>query len=213
MEKGINAAILNQFGIAPKDLRTYSPLALAYIGDGIYDLIIRSLVMGEGNASANRLHRQTSRLVKAETQAKLIELLRSELSEEEEAVYRRGRNAKSPTMAKHATMSEYRRATGFEALMGYLYLKDDFFRILELVKLGLARLKETPDWPMAKKQPAAEHEPKGKKQPKASGNEPQIVQQAQVAENEPQIVQQPEVAENEPQIGQQAEAKDSIQHN
>lgn len=142
MEKGINAAILKQFKTTPQDLRTYSPLALAYIGDGIYDLVIRSLVVGKGNASANRLHRQTSRLVKAETQAEMIELLLPDLSEEETAVYRRGRNAKSPTMAKHATMSEYRRATGFEALMGYLYLKDDFSRILELVKLGLVRLKE-----------------------------------------------------------------------
>lgn len=155
MEKGINAAILKQFKTTPQDLRSYSPLALAYIGDGIYDLVIRSLVVGKGNASANRLHRQTSRLVKAETQAEMIELLLPDLSEEEEAVYRRGRNAKSPTMAKHATMSEYRRATGFEALMGYLYLKDDFSRILELVKLGLVRLKE----PAAKKRRVAEREP------------------------------------------------------
>lgn len=155
MEKGINAAILKQFKTTPQDLRSYSPLALAYIGDGIYDLVIRSLVVGKGNASANRLHRQTSRLVKAETQAEMIELLLPDLSEEEAAVYRRGRNAKSPTMAKHATMSEYRRATGFEALMGYLYLKDDFSRILELVKLGLVRLKE----PEAKKRRAAEREP------------------------------------------------------
>lgn len=142
MEKGLNGYILERFQIPSKDIRTYSPLALAYIGDGAYDLIIRSLMVGKGNTSASQLHKQTSRLVNAKAQAEMIELLLSELTQEEEAVYRRGRNAKSPTMAKHASMSEYRRATGFEALMGYLYLQEDMERMLELVKLGLARLQQ-----------------------------------------------------------------------
>lgn len=153
METGINAFILQKFCIGEKDIRTYSPLTLAYIGDGVYDLVIRSLVVGQGNTHANLLHRKTSGMVKAKAQAELIEALLPELTEEEEAVYRRGRNAHSPTMAKNATMSDYRRATGFEALMGYLYLKNEFPRLVELVKLGLKR---TGKWEIGHAQRAAE---------------------------------------------------------
>ncbi len=142
MEEGINAYILKEFQIAKQDLRTYSPLTLAYIGDGIYDLIIRSIVVGEGNTNANLLHRKTSSMVKAKAQAEMIEALLPKLSQEEEAVYRRGRNAKSPTIAKNATVSDYRMATGFEALLGYLYLEDNFVRLVELVKLGLTSMQE-----------------------------------------------------------------------
>ena len=141
MEKGIDAYIKEQFQISDVDIRTYSPLTLAYIGDGIYDLVIRSLVVAKGNARAGELHKRTSRIVKAHTQAEMIEKLLPLLTEEEESVYRRGRNAKSPTMAKNATVSDYRKATGFEALMGWLYLCDDFPRLVELVKEGLERLK------------------------------------------------------------------------
>ena len=139
MEKGINANILEQFKIKQQDIRTYSPLTLAYIGDGIYDLVIRSIVVGKGNTQANLLHKKTSSMVKAKTQSEMIETILPELTEDELAVYKRGRNAKSPTMAKNASMSDYRRATGFEALMGYLYLKDDFQRMLDLVKTALER--------------------------------------------------------------------------
>lgn len=141
MEKGIDAYIKEQFQISDVDIRTYSPLTLAYIGDGIYDLVIRSIVVAKGNTRAGELHKRTSRIVKAHTQAEMIEALLPLLTEEEEGVYRRGRNAKSPTMAKNATMSDYRKATGFEALMGWLYLCDDFPRLVELVKEGLERLK------------------------------------------------------------------------
>ena len=120
------------------DIRSYSPLALAYIGDGIYDLIIRSMIVGKGNTQANLLHRQTSQLVKAHTQSEMIEILLPELTEEELAVYKRGRNAKSPTTAKNATVADYRRATGFEALMGYLYLENQMERMMELIKTALA---------------------------------------------------------------------------
>lgn len=141
MEMKIDSYIKEQFGIGDVDLRTYSPLTLAYIGDGIFDLVIRSLVVGKGNTKASQLHYQTSHIVKAETQAKLIEVLEQDLTQEEAEIYRRGRNAKSPTMAKNASMSDYRKATGFEALMGYLYLKDEFPRVVELTRLGLERAK------------------------------------------------------------------------
>ena len=134
MEKGIDSHIKEYFDLPKVDVATYSPLALAYIGDGIYDLVIRSIVVGKGNTKASRLHQTTSHLVQAHAQATMMETLTPMLTEDETEIYRRGRNAKSPTMAKNATMSDYRRATGFEALMGYLYLTDQFERILELAK-------------------------------------------------------------------------------
>lgn len=140
MEKGIDSYIKEQFEIPDVDIRTYSPLALAYIGDGIYDLVIRSLVVAKGNTRAGELHKRTSQIVKAHTQAEMADVLMPFLSEEETDIYRRGRNAKSPTMAKNATMTDYRKATGFEALMGYLYLCDRFPRIVELVKHGVGEM-------------------------------------------------------------------------
>lgn len=137
MAAGIDSYIKEQFQIPDVDVRTYSPLVLAYIGDGIYDLVIRSVVVGKGNTRAGELHKRTSQIVKAHTQSEMIEHLFTLLTDEEKDIYRRGRNAKSPTMAKNATMSDYRKATGFEALMGYLYLTDRFERIVELVKAGV----------------------------------------------------------------------------
>ena len=131
------ADIHKAFAFKDVDIRTYSPLVLAYIGDGIYELVIRSLLVGQGNAQAAKLHKRASALVNAGAQAAMAEKVKEQLTEEELHVFRRGRNANSPTMAKHATMSEYRRATGFEALMGYLYLEGRTERLLELVKLGL----------------------------------------------------------------------------
>ena len=133
----IDSYIKEQFGIKDVDIRTYSPLTLAYIGDGIFDIVIRSVVVGKGTTKASQLHKHTSSIVKAHTQAVMIEALEPHLTKEEADIYRRGRNAKSPTMAKNATMADYRKATGLEALMGYLYLSDDFERVVELTKLGV----------------------------------------------------------------------------
>lgn len=133
----IDSYIKEQFGIKDVDIRTYSPLTLAYIGDGIFDIVIRSVVVGKVNTKASQLHKHTSSIVKAHTQAVMIEALEPHLTKEEADIYRRGRNAKSPTMAKNATMADYRKATGLEALMGYLYLSDDFERVVELTKLGV----------------------------------------------------------------------------
>ncbi|MBR1931281.1 MAG: ribonuclease III [Lachnospiraceae bacterium] len=125
------------FACEEKDVRTYSPLALAYIGDAIYDLIIRSVVVERANRSANDLHRMAVRYVKAETQAKLAMALLEHLTEDEATVYKRGRNAKSYTIAKNASRGDYRKATGLEALFGYLYLTDQMDRLLYLVKSGI----------------------------------------------------------------------------
>ena len=125
------------FHLEDQYLRSYSPLTLAYIGDAVYELIIRTVLVKKGNCPVNRLHKKASSLVKAGAQSAIMEVIEEELTPEELSVYRRGRNAHSPTMAKHATMADYRRATGFEALMGYLYLKEDYTRMIELVRRGI----------------------------------------------------------------------------
>ena len=121
------------------DIKTYSPLTLAYMGDGIYELIIRTILVKQGNAQAGRLHKRASSLVKASAQAAMLQAFKEDLTEEELAVFKRGRNAHPGTMAKNATVSDYKKATGFEALMGYLYLKGDWERLFELVRQGLTK--------------------------------------------------------------------------
>ena len=128
------------FACQEGDVRAYSPLTLAFIGDCIFDLIIRTVIVERGNRAPDGLHKSKSRIVKAETQAAMIEALMDELTEDEKGFYRRGRNAKSYTTAKNASIGDYRKATGFEALLGYLYLTDQMSRILELTKKGLALL-------------------------------------------------------------------------
>lgn len=132
--------IKNKFACGEVDIRSYSPLTLAYIGDAVYDLIIRTIIVERGNRSANNLHKSAIKYVNAKTQANMIAMLKEELSEEELAVYKRGKNAKSNTSAKNATLKEYKKATGFEALLGYLYLQDKTERILDLVKNGLHKV-------------------------------------------------------------------------
>ena len=142
MEESISLLTLikKSFDLKEVDIRTYSPLALAYIGDGVYDLIFRTAVVQKGNTSANKLHHQTVRYVKAPAQALLAQALMDEFSPEEMAVYKRGRNAKPYTMAKNATVAEYKMATGLEALVGYLYLSDRTERVLELIQIGLRKI-------------------------------------------------------------------------
>ena len=121
------------------DVRTYSPLVLAYIGDAVYELMIRSKVINHGSMQVNKMHKHSAALVKASAQAQLIKALQEELTEEELAAYKRGRNAKSATMAKHATMIDYRMATGLEALVGWLFLTEQYARLVELVSRGLVK--------------------------------------------------------------------------
>ena len=99
--------------------------------------MIRTILVEEGNRATEVLHKHKSKIVKAGSQALMAEKLSDFLTEEEADVYRRGRNAKSYSSAKNASISDYRKATGFEALLGYLYLKDDEDRIIEIVKKGL----------------------------------------------------------------------------
>lgn len=141
MEKDL-ILIENALGIERKNPNEYSPLALAYIGDAIYEVVIRTLVMSRGSVQLNKMHNKTASLVKADAQAKLYMSIEESLTEEEKAIYRRGRNAHSGTMPKHATMKDYRMATGFEALMGYLYLSENMERVTELCAMGLKAIGE-----------------------------------------------------------------------
>ncbi|MBQ9119714.1 MAG: ribonuclease III [Lachnospiraceae bacterium] len=132
------------FELPEQDIRTYSPLTLAYIGDAIYDLIIRTMLVEKGNSQVNKLHQRASAMVKAVAQKEIMLVIEPLLTEEERGYYKRGRNAKSYTTAKNASIGEYRVATGFEALLGFLYLTDRMERLMELVKLGVERLQELP---------------------------------------------------------------------
>ena len=126
--------VLGLLGLSPRQL---SPLVLAYIGDSIFDLVVKTKIVTAGNTQVNKMNRAASSIVKAESQSKMIGYLEDKLTEEEGSVYKRGRNAKSYTSAKNASISDYRRATGFEALMGYLYLSGQYERMCELIKDAL----------------------------------------------------------------------------
>lgn len=104
------------------EARAYSPLALAFVGDGVYETFIRTKLLLKANTSANKLHKEAVSFVRAEAQSLAAKALLPSLTEEEEAVLKRGRNAHSATAPKHANITDYRYATGFEALLGYLYL-------------------------------------------------------------------------------------------
>lgn len=142
MEEGLDwmELLTRQFRLEDVDIRTYSPLALAYIGDGVYELIIRTILIKKGNCPVNKLHRRASTLVRASAQSAMVTVLEPLLTLEEHKIYKRGRNAHSATMAKHATVTDYRRATGFEALIGWLYLTQQWERMTELVKTGVSQI-------------------------------------------------------------------------
>lgn len=145
MEKELNKKelldqIKTEFQCGEVDIRSYSPLTLAFLGDCVFEIIIRTVIVERGNRPPNRLHKDKAKIVNAATQARMIEVLEEELTEEERNVYHRGRNAKSYTSAKNASITDYRKATGLEALCGYLYLQGRMDRVLELVKNGLYKL-------------------------------------------------------------------------
>ncbi|MBE5958325.1 MAG: ribonuclease III [Lachnospiraceae bacterium] len=143
MDKSVNndlfSIVSNLMNINDIELVNYSPLTFAYIGDAIYEVAVRTVVVCDANMSVNKLHKNSTKFVKAESQAKIILTLieNDELTEEEIAVYKRGRNAKSYSKAKNASYAEYRTATGFEALIGYLYLSKQTERMMEIINKGI----------------------------------------------------------------------------
>jgi len=116
-----------------RDARMMSPLQLAYIGDAVYELLVRTYVVEKKNVSVNKLHKESVKYVKAEAQAKILFSMEDNLTEEEWTIVKRGRNAKSGSVPKNANLSDYKYATGFEALLGYLYMIGKIDRIFELL--------------------------------------------------------------------------------
>ena len=140
MEESLNFSnIKRNLQIEDRDIRTFSPLSLAYIGDTIFDLLIRSIVLANGNTPVSKMHKACSQIVCATSQAAIIDAIFDDLTEEEKAVVTRGRNAKSKTTAKNASVLDYRKATSLEALLGYLYMEEKVDRLYELTTLGLKK--------------------------------------------------------------------------
>lgn len=137
MDQGINSYIREKFSLEKKDIKTYSPLSLAYVGDCIYELCIRSLLVDKGNMPVNKLHKESVRYVSAKAQNIISKKLYEEFNDKEKELFRRGKNTKMNSMAKNATPTEYRNATGFETVLGYLYLTDDTERLFYLVKKAI----------------------------------------------------------------------------
>lgn len=140
MSDNILNIISNAFELKDVDPAQVSPLSLAYVGDAIYEVVVRTITINvKGNRDMKYINKDSIKYVQAGTQAKLAELLMDDFTEEEANQYRRGRNAKSGTSAKNASIGDYRKATGFEAVMGYLYLSGKNDRIVELCKLGFSK--------------------------------------------------------------------------
>lgn len=127
------------FSLQGKD---YSPLVLAYIGDAVYEVYVRSKLMEAGNLPVNKIHHAATKYVSAEAQYLIYHSIKDMLTEEEEAVFKRGRNAKSATVPKNANPVHYRFATGFEALVGFLYVNAMHERLCEILDNSFSRRKE-----------------------------------------------------------------------
>jgi len=134
MEKGNIDNIYEKIW-SERDVNMLSPLQLAYIGDAVYEVFIRRFLLEDKLLSVNELHKRAIEFVKAKAQSDIVHELMDVLTEEEIRVVKRGRNTKSQTVPKNANISDYRYATGFEALVGYLYLLDRQDRIKELFKM------------------------------------------------------------------------------
>ena len=116
----------------------YSPLTLAYVGDSVLDLMVKTHFVKNVNKQTYKYHKDVSAIVKAVNQAKFVDYIINELASDELDIYKRGRNATTHSKAKNATMGEYRKATGLEALFGYLYLKGDYERLNGFVDMMIA---------------------------------------------------------------------------
>ena len=135
--KGLAEDIKNSFELEDTDLRTYNPLSLAFIGDSIYETIIRTLVVEKGNKSVNAMAKEKNTLVNATKQSEIGEFLKDYYTEEEAEIYRRGKNAKTANHSKSAAYSDYHKATGLEAVFGYLYLSGRIDRCIELLTIAI----------------------------------------------------------------------------
>ena len=139
-ERGFLSLVNENFNLNSVDIRTYNPLTLAFVGDCVFELIIRSIVVEKGNKSVNALAKEKNAYVNATMQSKMAEFLKDYYTEEEADIYRQGKNAKTANHSKSAAYNEYHKATGLEAVMGYLYLTGKTARAIELVKIAFENL-------------------------------------------------------------------------
>ena len=128
--KLIKDEVFNKISGKIENNHLYSPAQLAYAGDAVYELLVRSYVLNNHDISVNKMHRLTVKFVKAQAQAKIVSKLMDELSEEEKKIVKRGRNAKVTSSPKNVDFMDYRYATGFEALFGYLFLNNNIDRLM-----------------------------------------------------------------------------------
>lgn len=124
------------FGAENLNPKDYSPVALAYIGDSVYDLFVRGKIMEKGNRHVTDMHKDAIGAVSAAAQAKSVHNIEKFLTEEEQSILKWGRNAKSGGVPKNASVVDYRWATGFETLVGYLYLDNRLQRLEEILTLA-----------------------------------------------------------------------------
>ncbi len=127
----------NDFDIKPMDVMNLQPLVLAYIGDAVYEVYIRTMLVVNKKTNVNMLHKMSIKYVKAKSQADIVHRVNDRLTADEQDIVRRGRNAKSATVPKHADVTDYRYSTGFEALIGYLYLTNNYERLMEVLRLAV----------------------------------------------------------------------------
>ncbi len=132
--------VSDKFDVVPATAGSYSPLTLAYLGDSVFELIIRSMLVAKANRPVGVLNRLGSTYAVAKAQAQLLKCIYEDLTKEEQAIADRGKNAKPKSVAKHATAMDYSYATSLEALIGYLYLEHKYERLMELVSLGIKRM-------------------------------------------------------------------------
>ncbi len=127
---------LIKFDRTEEEVNLLSPLTWAYVGDCVYELYIRTMLVNNTNMKPNKLHIETIKYVKAKSQADLLDKIKNKLTDEEKDIVRRGRNTENHHLPKNSNVIEYARATAFEALIGYLYLTKRFTRLREILKTG-----------------------------------------------------------------------------
>ena len=122
-------------GLDQESLRMMAPLQLAYIGDSVYELFVRTMILSK-DENVNKLHKKAIKYVKANAQAQTLKKLEELLTDDEKSIVRRGRNAKINTLPKNTELSVYKRATGFESLLGFLFLSKNDKRLIELLEIA-----------------------------------------------------------------------------
>ena len=128
----------------PSRIECMAPLTLAYMGDAIFEIFVREHLIGQAQTSVHDLHRRTISYVNAAAQARMVSALSEHLTPEEADMVRRGRNQKTGTVPKNADPSEYRYATGFETLLGWLYYKNQTDRLMTIMQTAVAALQPSP---------------------------------------------------------------------